>query len=519
MRLTLPLLLVLTLGAVIAVLLWRRRARMDTQSRCGQCGYVVTGLPSFTCPECGSDLRVVGFDRGKPSFRLDRRATIQMFGLVVMWTLIYTAAAIFLGARSYPENPWDSMTFRYGLVDAYVWPYEGKSTHAVTLTARSEAYQRVTITEERHARFRGWRRAPVVHWTGDTPPQGLDRFNITLQIDTNDNKSGLLHVDTKTLNWRYVDPEDNTKTLTGGPIDADQLWSWMMHHGVNIPSPLIKEEADTLANLVTRSVQSGTIGGPSWAVGRLERIAASQRDSMPDGLRNYPFTTTRGSAQDKYGPAWSIYWLSIPFGLGVFTYGTNWILNRHRKKTAPAASLIDSSRFAHRSRTLTVLFTDVKDFTARVAGISREQMLALLGIHRRIVEEALEDRGGMMVKAIGDAFLATFESATNAVLAAMQIQRATTEHNATAVEAERLDLRIALCTGEVTLADGDVFGTPVNIASRLQALAEIGEVYFTESTWHAMNTPEIPHQEVGMRELKGIGAPVKVYRTKHALSR
>jgi class 3 adenylate cyclase len=72
---------------------------------------------------------------------------------------------------------------------------------------------------------------------------------------------------------------------------------------------------------------------------------------------------------------------------------------------------------------------------------------------------------------------------------------------------------MALCTGEVTLADGDVFGTPVNIASRLQALADIGEVYFTESTWHAMNTPEIPHVEVGMRELKGISAPVKVYRT------
>ena len=67
-------------------------------------------------------------------------------------------------------------------------------------------------------------------------------------------------------------------------------------------------------------------------------------------------------------------------------------------------------------------------------------------------------------------------------------------------------------SGEVSIKNGDVFGEPVNIASRIEGIAEPGEVYFTDSVYLAMNKNEIPSAEVGKRHLKGIAEMVTVYK-------
>jgi adenylate cyclase len=156
----------------------------------------------------------------------------------------------------------------------------------------------------------------------------------------------------------------------------------------------------------------------------------------------------------------------------------------------------------------------MKDYTARAAGASRPTLLAMLDKNRQVVETAISRRDGQVVKTMGDAFLITFESATNAVLAGIAIQQAAARHNTTAVEADQLELRVAICTGEVTYTNDDIFGTPVNIAARLQTMASPGEVLFTESTFHAMNVPEVGHEDVGDKSLKGIPGMVRVFRAK-----
>ena len=324
-------------GALGLLLLWWLRRRGSVEAVCGRCGYPVAGLPTFTCPECGSDLRTVGIDRVRRARApVADRPTLRLTLWLSVWTCFYGACYAMVGARSYPTSPW-SMTYRqfeYGLVDAYLWPYEGRSRHAVSLTPRSDGYRRVTVSEDRHARFRGWRRAPEIFWTGDSAPVGLVEFNIQLQLDTVDGKSATLDVRPADLSWRYPDPRTPGATASGaGPIDGDSLWGWMMVNGVDIPSPLVREEAATLADLVTRSARSGPVGGPPWATGRLERISAAQRAALTFPGQDYPFTSSRGVASDSYGPAISIYWLSVPFGLGIYSYGTNWIFTRHRKLT------------------------------------------------------------------------------------------------------------------------------------------------------------------------------------------
>lgn len=522
----------LKIGLVLAALLlvaagvWlflRRRSHGTRESVCGKCGYVVSGLPTFTCPECGSDLRQVGIGRRRvqtPAASRDLAAgNLRLYLILAIWTLVYGALYLFLGARSYPKSQadLDNRPIQYGLIDTYLWPYQGRSTHSVTLTPRSGAYRRLIVTEEREARFRGWKSAPQLAWTGDSPNAGLTKFTMTVQVDTLEGKSATLEIDPASLGWRFENPEAPGQFLSGNtPLTTEVVWGWMVSNGVTMPSEFVKDEAATVVDLLTRSSKSGHVGGPVWATGRLERITAQQRNGLREAVASYAFEQTKGTASDAYGPAWSIYWLSIPFGLGIYSYGVNWIYWRERKRrrrerAAQQAVALDGQA-ARKSKTLTVLFTDLKDYTAHAASTSRDGLLALLKTNRELVERAIRRHGGTIIKTIGDAYLATFESATDGVLAGVDIQKAAAKHNQDAPSGQRMELRIALCTGEVTLLDGDVFGTPVNMASRVQALAQPGEVCFTESTRHAINAPEIPHEAAGKHELKGLPGEVQIYR-------
>jgi len=527
----------LTSGVIIAAILltigflvWqikRRRARQP--GVCAKCGYNVTGLPTFICPECGSDLREVGINQSAGSAGRPSRESMILALQLSAWTILYGVLYGMLGAHSYPKTPaaLAARNIEYGMIDAYWWPYEGRSTHSVMLKPDSGAYDSVMITEARQAKFKGWRNTSIINWTGNGPAAGLIEFTLTLDVqpslDPNAQRVPLtpLKVDMPAMTWRYDDMQKPGSTISGNaPIDSDAIHEWLWRNGVDMPSPRIKDEAAALADLIQTSATSARVAVPG-ATGRMESIAASHRASGNYGLQGYPFLPSRGAAQDAYGPAWSIYWLSIPFGLGVYTYGANWIWARNRKirrkKRRQAAadtphSLLGNSQ---QSRTLTILFTDLKDYTSKTAASPRKDLLSMLKANQEIVERAVRNNRGKIMKTIGDAYLATFESATDAVLAGLQIQQGAVEHNRNAEPAHHLEYRVAVCTGEVLFTGGDVFGTPVNMAARVQAMAEPGEVYFTESTLHAINSPDVPHQEMGAHDLKGIPNPVRLYRAKH----
>lgn len=166
-----------------------------------------------------------------------------------------------------------------------------------------------------------------------------------------------------------------------------------------------------------------------------------------------------------------------------------------------------------KTRHLTVLLTDIKGFTSRTASGSRSDMVALLRKHKELVMPALEKFRGTLVKTIGDAFLVSFDSPTDAVLCGVEIQEILKEHNAEKTGQERIEIRIAINSGEVAVAeDGDIFGDAVNITARLESIAEPGEVFFTEAVYLAMNKREVPSSEIGYRQFKGIPERIKVFR-------
>ena len=175
--------------------------------------------------------------------------------------------------------------------------------------------------------------------------------------------------------------------------------------------------------------------------------------------------------------------------------------------------MTETSSSAAVSRNMTIMFTDMTGFTAKTSAISRQETVELLEIHRRLILPILERFQGRVVKEIGDAFMVLFESPTNAVLAGVALQKAVFEHQHSSEDpGKTFKIKVAINVGEVSLVNNDVFGEPVNIASRLEGIAEPGEVFFTEAVYLAMNKSEIPSCEVGYRILKGIPDRIKVFK-------
>lgn len=163
------------------------------------------------------------------------------------------------------------------------------------------------------------------------------------------------------------------------------------------------------------------------------------------------------------------------------------------------------------------MFTDLTDFTKATSGMSRDQIEQYLSTHDRLVRPIIVSLRGKVIKTIGDSFLATFESPTDAVLAGVQIQEAVDEYNQIVNPENKIEIRVSINVGELSERDGDVFGDAVNVASRLLSVAEKNGVYFTEAVYLVMNKREVPTAEVGYRQFKGVPEKIKVFRVLREL--
>lgn len=165
-----------------------------------------------------------------------------------------------------------------------------------------------------------------------------------------------------------------------------------------------------------------------------------------------------------------------------------------------------------KTENLAVAFVDIVGFTPRTSSQSREENERMLQRFGDVVRPVVSAFDGRIAKSIGDAFLVTFRSPTDALHWAMAVHDKLAESNAGVPDDQRFEIRVAVNVGEVRVEQGDVFGEAVNIAARIEGEAGPGEVYFSEAVCLVMTRSEVPYEEVGLRELKGIKDPVKLYR-------
>ncbi len=165
-----------------------------------------------------------------------------------------------------------------------------------------------------------------------------------------------------------------------------------------------------------------------------------------------------------------------------------------------------------RTENLTIVFVDIAGFTERTGRQSRVQNAAWLHRFEGLVMPLLRAFGGRRVKSIGDAYLCTFPSPTNALLFGMAAQDRLFEDARGVSADEAFRIRVAVNAGEVRLRRGDIYGEPVNVAARVEGIAPAGEIWFTEAVYLAMTRSEVPAEKVGSHELKGVAEPVALYR-------
>jgi adenylate cyclase len=158
------------------------------------------------------------------------------------------------------------------------------------------------------------------------------------------------------------------------------------------------------------------------------------------------------------------------------------------------------------------MFTDMVGYTA--LGQRNESLsLALVEEQRKLIRPTLERHNGREVKTMGDAFLVEFSSALDAVMCAYDIQRATKEFNVSLPEERRIHLRVGVHLGDVVESQGDISGDAVNIASRIEPLAEDGGVCLTRQVYDQIqNKFELQMASLGIKTLKNVSVPVEVYK-------
>ncbi|MBX2807549.1 MAG: adenylate/guanylate cyclase domain-containing protein [Cellvibrionaceae bacterium] len=161
---------------------------------------------------------------------------------------------------------------------------------------------------------------------------------------------------------------------------------------------------------------------------------------------------------------------------------------------------------------LTIMFTDIVDYSRMVSDLSRQESGWLLKQHDKILEKIIKRFGGNIIKSLGDAFLISFRSPTDAILCAMAIQDTLWEFNKENKLPQSLQVRVAINTGEVRIKGNDIFGEAVNIASRLESVTPANAIYLTESVYLSMHKTEVELDVVGNHSFKGVDYPVMIYQ-------
>jgi TolB-like protein/class 3 adenylate cyclase/Tfp pilus assembly protein PilF len=164
-------------------------------------------------------------------------------------------------------------------------------------------------------------------------------------------------------------------------------------------------------------------------------------------------------------------------------------------------------------RLAAILAADVVEYS-RLMGEDEAGTLAALKRHRtELIDPKVAEHHGRIVKLMGDGALVEFASVVDAVECAVGIQRAMAERNADTLEEKRITFRIGINLGDVIVEGDDIYGGGVNVADRLEKLAEPGGVCISGKVYEEVGGKlQLGFEDLGDRRVKNIAEPVRVYR-------
>ena len=160
-----------------------------------------------------------------------------------------------------------------------------------------------------------------------------------------------------------------------------------------------------------------------------------------------------------------------------------------------------------------ILSADVVGYS-RLMGVDEEGTLASFKAHRsEAVDPAIARHHGRIVKTTGDGLLAEFASAVDAVRCALAVQEAMAARNATVADDRKIEFRIGINVGDVMIDGDDLMADGVNVAARLQEIAEPGSVYISRTARDQVRDKlQLSLEDLGEQTVKNIARPVRVFR-------
>src|SRR5438477_1490759 len=164
------------------------------------------------------------------------------------------------------------------------------------------------------------------------------------------------------------------------------------------------------------------------------------------------------------------------------------------------------------SRLTPILAADVVGYS-RLMGADEAGTLAILKkIRSELIETKIAEHQGRVVKLTGDGILAEFPSVVSAVACAAEMQRGLRERAAGAPTDRRVEFRIGVNLGDVMVEGDDIYGDGVNVAARLESIAERGGIIVSHSVRdHVGNRLDLVFEDMGEQSLKNIAKPIRIY--------
>jgi adenylate cyclase len=166
-------------------------------------------------------------------------------------------------------------------------------------------------------------------------------------------------------------------------------------------------------------------------------------------------------------------------------------------------------------RLAAVLAADVAGYS-RLMGADEEGTLARLkAVRKTLIDPAIASHRGRIVKTTGDGMLVEFASAVDAARSSAEVQRGMAEQNAALPQDQRLEFRIGIHVGDVIIDDNDIFGDGVNIAARLEGIAEPGGVCISDDAQRQIRGKvDFSFEDMGAQNLKNIAEPMRAWRMR-----
>ena len=254
--------------------------------------------------------------------------------------------------------------------------------------------------------------------------------------------------------------------------------------------------------------------------GALAIMKTGQGKTLMDGVRD-ALKTMRGEESNqrmqrvadarKAGARMEM----VVFALALLTAVFALVAVRATARRARSAELTRDELLSRLDRRLlAIMAADVVGYSRMMEG-DETRTLARLRTVRDRIDPIIEHHSGTIVTTAGDSVLAAFASALSAIDCAIEIQTAMAEGNAGEDETERLMFRIGINVGDVVVQDGDIFGDTVNVAARLETLAEPGAICISRAVRdHVRKQRPLTFDDLGFQRVKNIAQPISAFRVR-----